>query len=519
MTKPSKNKQITELERRQALGRKMGGPDSIAFQHSRGKLTVRERIDALADEGSFDEIGVLAGSPEWNGNSLKSLTPANTLIGKIKINGRKVFVNGGDFTIRGGASDGGVADKSGYGERYAFESRLPYVRLIDASGGSVRTFEKIGMTYTPGGRVARGVEMMQTVPVASAVLGSVAGLPAVYAALCHFNVMIKNISQVFVGGPPVVKAALGADITKEELGNEKIQVNTSGVIQNLAKTEAEAFAMIQRFLSYMPQNVWEMAPRIDPTDDPARRAEELVDFIPENPRQIYDVHKLLNLVLDQDSFFEIQPHYGRSRLTGLARVDGYPVAVMANNPRFHGGTLNSTAIDKVRRLIQLADVFHLPLIYLCDEPGFMVGLEEEKKGILRDGAALAAINQMSKMPYFTAIIRQAFGVAGGLSYRPHGLYRRVAWPSARWGSMHIQGGVNAAYRREIDNADDPAAKRAEIEARLTELSSPFRTAHAFNVEDIIDPRDTRRRLIDFVEDAQPILRSQLGETARNVYLP
>ena len=155
MTKPSKNKQITELERRQALGRKMGGPDSIAFQHSRGKLTVRERIDALADEGSFDEIGVLAGSPEWNGNSLKSLTPANTLIGKIKINGRKVFVNGGDFTIRGGASDGGVADKSGYGERYAFESRLPYVRLIDASGGSVRTFEKIGMTYTPGGRVAR----------------------------------------------------------------------------------------------------------------------------------------------------------------------------------------------------------------------------------------------------------------------------------------------------------------------------------------------------------------------------
>ncbi|MBT5666810.1 MAG: propionyl-CoA carboxylase, partial [Rhodospirillaceae bacterium] len=173
----------------------------------------------------------------------------------------------------------------------------------------------------------------------------------------------------------------------------------------------------------------------------------------------------------------------------------------------------------VRRLIQLADVFHLPMIYLCDEPGFMVGLEEEKKGILRDGAALAAINQMSKMPFFTAIIRQAFGVAGGLSYRPHGLYRRVAWPSARWGSMHIQGGVRAAYRREIEDADDPAAKQAEIEARLAELSSPFRTAHAFDVEDIIDPRDTRRHLIDFVEDSQPILQSQLGETARNVYLP
>jgi acetyl-CoA carboxylase carboxyltransferase component len=173
----------------------------------------------------------------------------------------------------------------------------------------------------------------------------------------------------------------------------------------------------------------------------------------------------------------------------------------------------------VRRLIQLADVFHLPLVYFCDEPGFMVGLEEEKKGILREGAALAAVNQMSKMPFFTVITRQAFGVAGGLSYRPHGLYRRLAWPSASWGSMHIQGGVSAAYRREIQAADDPAAKQAEIEARLEELASPLRTAHAFNVEDIIDPRDTRQHLINFVEDAQHVLQSQLGETARNVYLP
>jgi acetyl-CoA carboxylase carboxyltransferase component len=162
-----------------------------------------------------------------------------------------VFINGGDFTIRGGAADGGTAGKAQFGERYAFESRMPYIRLIDASGGSVRTFEDIGMTYTPGGRVVKGVELMQMVPVVSAVLGSVAGLPAVNAALCHFNVMVKDTTQVFVGGPPVVKAALGVDITKEELGNEKVQVNTSGVIQNLAKSEAEAFDMIRRFLSYI----------------------------------------------------------------------------------------------------------------------------------------------------------------------------------------------------------------------------------------------------------------------------
>jgi acetyl-CoA carboxylase carboxyltransferase component len=513
------NEKLNELNRRREMGRAMGGADSIAFQHGRGKLTVRERIAALADDGQFDEIGVLAGAPAWDGNALESIVPSNTVIGSARIKGRRVFINGGDFTIRGGAADGGTAGKAQFGERYAFESRMPYIRLIDASGGSVRTFEDIGMTYTPGGRVVKGVELMQMVPVVSAVLGSVAGLPAVNAALCHFNVMVKDTTQVYVGGPPVVKAALGVDITKEELGNEKVQVNTSGVIQNLAKSEAEAFDMIRRFLSYMPQNVWEMPPRAEISEKSGADADELADFIPENPRKIYDVHKMLNLILDHDSFFEIQPRYGRSRITGLARIDGYPVAVMANNPRFHGGTLNSEAIAKVRRLIQLADVFHLPLVYFCDEPGFMVGLEEEKKGILREGAALAAVNQMSKMPFFTVITRQAFGVAGGLSYRPHGLYRRLAWPSASWGSMHIQGGVSAAYRREIQAADDPAAKQAEIEARLEELASPLRTAHAFNVEDIIDPRDTRQHLINFVEDAQHVLQSQLGETARNVYLP
>jgi acetyl-CoA carboxylase carboxyltransferase component len=332
--------------------------------------------------------------------------------------------------------------------------------------------------------------------------------------------MVKDTSQVFVAGPPVVKAGLGIEITKEELGNEDIQVRQSGVIANLAESEADALAQIRRFLSYLPANVWEMAPRCETSDPPDRRDEYLLDAVPRDPRRVYDAHKILRSALDQDSFFEIQAQFGRSRVTGLARVNGYPVGVMINNPRHLGGSMDKAAGEKTARLMQLCDTFHLPLVYFCDEPGFMVGLDEEKKGIVRAGARVVSLLSLSQMPYITFLTRQAYGVAGGLHYRGGpAMYRRYAWPSGHWGSMHIEGGVSAAYRREIDGAPDPAAKRAEIEARLNALRSPFRTAHAFAVEDIIDPRDTRPLLCDFVEDAQPILRSQLGQTSRIAYLP
>jgi acetyl-CoA carboxylase carboxyltransferase component len=226
------------------------------------------------------------------------------------------------------------------------------------------------------------------------------------------------------------------------------------------------------------------------------------------------------MVLDQGSFFEIQPEFARSRITGLARVDGYPVGVMINNPRFLGGSMDKAAGEKTARLMQLCDTFHLPLVYFCDEPGFMIGPEEEKKGIVRAGARIVSLLSLSKMPYMCFLIRQSYGVAGGLHFRGgNAMYRRYAWPSGHWGSMHVEGGVTAAYRREIDAAPDPEAKRMEIEARLNALRSPFRTAHAFAVEDIIDPRDTRPLLVDFVQDAQRNIPDLLGQTSRIAYLP
>lgn len=512
-------KELEELERRRQLGRQMGGEDSIAFHHGRGKLTVRERIDLLADENGFDEIGVLSGVPEWDGLELKDLKPANNVAGFAKIGGRKVAVTGGDFTIRGGSADGAVGNKAGYVEQYALQNNIPYVRLLDATGGSVRTFETMGRTYLPSQMRVVAPELLQKVPVVSAVLGSVAGLPAVNAAMCHFNVMVKNTSQVFVGGPPVVKTALGIEITKEDLGDDSVQVKKSGVICNVTETEAEAIQQIRQFLSYMPQNVWEAPPHEEPNDVAERVEEELKDIIPENPRRLYDARKIIELTVDLGSFFEIQPHFGRARITGLARVNGYPVCVMSNNPKFMGGGLDIDTIGKMRRHVQLADIFHMPMIYFCDEPGFMVGPEQERRGIIREGGAMSAIINASRMPYLTFITRQCYGVAGGLHSRGYGMFRRYAWPSGNWGSMHIEGGVDAAYRREISDADDPDAKRAEIEARLNELKSPFRTAHAFAIEDIIDPRETRLKMVEFVEDAQNIITSQLGETSKLMYLP
>ena len=508
-------KEIEELEKRHEMARGMGGPEGIARQHLQGKLTVRERIEAFVDPGSLREFMALSGSGAYENGSLVSFTPKASVDGFCTLDGRKVVFSAGDFTVRGGSgggSHGGLGMEMAANRR-ALEWRVPYIRLLDAAGGSVRSFEEMGRTYLPDGNVwsAIDAQLLRFIPVVSAVMGSVAGLPAVNACITHFNLMVKGTSQLFPGGPPVVKAALGYDVTKEDLGGYQMHARVSGVIDNLAESEEEAFAMIRRFLGYLPPNVWEMAPRGDATDAPGRREESLLSVIPRDRRRAYDAHKIVNAIVDRNSFFEIAPLYGRTRITGLARLSGYPVGVMANNPMF-GASTDVAGGEKVTRLIQLCDTFHLPIVSFADEPGFMVGLDSEKRGIERAGARMVIVTCDSQMPWATVVVGQLYGVAGQCQHRPSGMFQRYAWPSARWGSMHIEGGAAAAYRREIEAADDPEAKRQEVEARLQAIASPFRTAEATG-QDIIDPRDTRALLCEFVEDAQLVLRSQLGPTA------
>ena len=512
--------EVDELRRRQSMAEGMGGPEGIARQRRQGKLTVRERIATLADPGSFREFMGLSGTGTYEDGALAGFIPKPSVEGTLALDGRKVVVNAGDFTVRGGSGGrrGGMGQELSAVQR-AMEWRLPFVRLLDASGGSVRTFEEYGRTYLPDGNAwtVNEVQALSLVPIVSAVLGSVAGLPAINACLAHFNVMLKDISQIFPGGPPVVKAALGIDITKEELGGDHIHTRISGCIDNVAATEADAFAQIRRFLSYLPSSVHAAAPRGPVDDEPDRAEEALLSIVPRNRRQVYDARQLLNMLVDRGSFFEIAPLYGRARMTGLARIDGFPVGIMANNPRHNGGSTDVAAGSKVMRLIQLCDTFHLPLVSLADEPGFMVGPDSERMGIERAGARLVSQVCLSRMPWITIVLGKLYGVAGQCQHRPSGMFRRYAWPSANWGSMHITGGVSAAYRREIEAAPDPDAKRAEIEARLQALASPFLTAEATG-QDIIDPRETRARLVEFVHDAQPILAGQLGPPAMP-YLP
>jgi acetyl-CoA carboxylase carboxyltransferase component len=509
-------REVDEIRRRHELAAGMGGPEGIERQRKRGKLTVRERIAMLADPGTFRQFAAFRGHGEYDDDGeLVSFTPHGQVDGTCLVNGRKVFVMAGDFTVRGGASDGAhgqLGQELSVTER-ALEWRLPYIRLIDAAGGSVRSFETLGRTYLPDANsfVKTDVQLLNTVPVASVVLGAAAGIGALHTSLAHWNVMVDEIAQVFPGGPPVVKAALGLDITKEELGGPHIHVRKSSVVDNLAVDEADAIEQTKRFLSYLPSSVHDAPPRATPREAPPG-TDELLSIIPREPRRGFSPRRVIELVMDEGSFFEIAPLHGQARITGLARVDGYPIGVMANNPLHLGGATDVAAGAKALRLVQLCDTFHLPLVDFADEPGLAVGPDSELAGIERVGARLVCATVESRMPWITFAIRRLYGVGGQTHQRASGMFRRYAWPSANWGSMHIAGGASAAYRREIEAAPDPEQHRRDIEERLRRLASPFLTAEATG-QDIIDPRESRAVLVEFVLDAQRVLAEQVGPPA------
>ena len=510
--------EIEELKRRLDLARAMGGADNVERQHKAGRLTVRERIDRLLDQGSFHETGALAGVAQYEGERLVAIRPANFVMGTGRVNGRRVVVGGDDFTVRGGANDASIGGKQGYSEKMARELRLPLVRLVDGTGGggSVKTYEITGRTYVPGNPAWDVVAAaMSEIPVVAAALGPVAGLGAARVACSHFSVMVRGVSQVFVAGPPLVERAFGTPIDKESLGGWKIQMEGGGV-DNVVDSEDEAFAEIRRFLSYLPQNVWQMPARTTPDDDPRRRDDALLSLIPRNRRRGYDPRKLLGHIVDLGSFFELAPKYGPSLVVGLARLDGYPVGVLANDPAHVGGVLTAAGSEKMTRFVDLCDTFHLPVVNFVDQPGFLIGPQAEREGTIRKGVrALQAIYQAS-VPWLTVIVRRVFGVAGAGHANVQALNWRYAWPSGDWGSLPLEGGIEAAYKRELEAAPDRGALMKEIEARLNTFRSPFRTAEAFNIEEIIDPRDTRPLLVDWVPLAYENESTRLGIKTRGM---
>ncbi len=505
--------ELEELRRREELARRMGGEASVARQRERGKLTVRERIELLVDPGSWRETGMLAGRAVYGDDGgLRDFTPTNFVVGQGRVDGRRVVVQGDDFTVRGGAADAAIWEKYVWPEQAAAELRLPLVRLVDGTGGggSVKSLEDMGFSYVPplpGGEL--WVENLARVPVVGAALGPCAGLGAARVVMSHFSVIVRDVGQLFVAGPPVVAWAMNEQLDKEELGGARLQTR-AGAVDNEADDEEDAIAQIRRFLSYLPANVWEAPPIAARTDPADRREEELLSIVPRDPRKTFRMRRVLELVFDRGSVFELGARFGRSLITALARLDGRPVGVLASDSTHYGGGLTADASDKLARFVDMCDQFHLPVVNLVDQPGFVVGRESERAGTMRRGArGLFAVHQAT-VPWCSILVRKCYGIAGAAHGSGARLNLRYAWPSGNWGSLPIAGGLEAAFRRQLEDAEDPAALRAEIEARLSAVLSPFRTAEHFSIEHIIDPRETRPLLCEWAERAHELVRHELA---------
>lgn len=516
----------------------------VVRQRSRGKLTCRERIDLLLDAGSFREMGSLAGFAGYDdAGQVADFTPANHVGGWGKVDGRRTIVCADDFTSRGGHSDGAIGQKSRYLDELSIAFRCPSVRLLDGSsgGGSVASMvpkqaegaggarESTGAIKAGRPRVEGGggsflpghlgsslyAAQLSSVPVVNLLLGSVVGIGAAKAVLGHFSVMVRDIAQLFVAGPPVVSHAMGYDVTKEDLGDWRIHCR-NGAVDNLAETEAEAVAQTRRFLSYLPASVYE-APPVVACDDPAdRREEELFSIVPRKRTSTFDMRKAIRLMADKGSFFEIGPLWGTDQITGFARFAGRPVGVIASDSRHeNGGALTADGCDKLKRHLDLCDLFHLPILNLVDNPGFAVGVEHEIAATIRKGAAwMIAFAQVS-VPIFTVIMRRSFGVAGNNYATPKAAASaRVVWPAADVGGIPPEGGIEAAYKRQLAEAADPAALRAEIEARIESARGPIGPLNRFQMEEMIDPRDTRAWICEWIEDAWAVATHPAALTPR-----
>lgn len=509
-----------DLKYRRERAVKHGGERAVAKQLSQDRGLVRDRLGKLADPDSFLEIGTIAIDRRFDSQG-KELEPTSDsyVMGLAEVDGRPVAIGGEDFTVSAGHTIGLDRKKGGSGgfiEDLAHEYRVPLMMFIEGVGGGV------GMQQTTGHApivssvsFGRCFQLLSEVPVIAAGMGACAGGSAGRLVISHFSIMTKDTACVFAGGPPVVERALGRRVNKFDLGGAAVHTQISGTVDNVAVDESDAIYQMKRFLSYLPQNVWEMPPYVDTGDPPDRQDDILLELIPENRKQAYDTHTIIDVIFDHESFFEIGPDWGRSLITGLARIGGYSVGVLASNPMHIGGALDAQASQKQTRFIELCDTFHIPLVYLVDVPGFMIGEAAEREGTLRKGMRALQAMMESNIPMVTVHMRKAFGMACNSTSNPDRLHMRIGWATGEYGDMPVEGGVAAAFRREIESAEDPNAYRSQIEAKLLEDSSPWKTAEAFGLEEMVDPVETRYYIYRFIHAAQGAIRSSLGKTYRS----
>ncbi len=483
-----------------------GRPEAVARQHSQGKYTARERIERLVDKGSFLESGALVEPLRDTGFNEDLVAPADGVVtGTGLIDGRPVSIMSHDYTVLGGSTGPRGAAKANKATTTATDNGMPLVALLEGGGHRIQDGQDSRHFAAANPVFQLFARNSGWVPQAMAMLGQGFAGPTNYASLADFVVMVKGGSTMGMAGPALVKAGLGEEISKEDLGGAIFQTNQTGISDLAVETEDEAIAALQRFLSYLPANAREPLP-IQATDDPVDRAEEeLLEIIPASPRKSYDVRRIIELVADRGSVFEKKPSYARNMVTALARLNGRPVGFVANQAKHLAGMLDVKACEKASHFIALCDAFGLPLVMLIDVPGFSIGKSAEDAGLGRRSGRLMFEMGQATVPRVSITLRKGYGggyyaMGGGKAFDNNATF---AWPTAEICAMSVEGSVDVAYRRDYEAAEDPKARRQEIIDIFKSQLGAQRAAEGFGIDDVIDPRRTRETLINVFDRCAP----------------
>ena len=496
----SNEEKIQELVARNAEAELGGGQDRIEVQHQKGKWTARERIHQLLDQDSFEEMDkfVLHQSTDF-GLDKKRFPGDGVVTGYGRINGRLVYVFAQDFTILGGSLSFAVSEKICKVMDLARKNGAPLIGLNDSGGARIQ--EGISSLAGYGNIFMRNVLSSGVIPQISAIMGPCAGGAVYSPALTDFIFMVENSSYMFITGPQVIKTVTHEEVTAEKLGGAVTHNATSGVAHFSGRDDQEVLGMIRELLSFLPQNCRETPPAIEATDDPHRIDTGLREVVPDNPRHPYDMRKIVNSVIDNHYFFEVQARYAPNIIIGFGRLNGMTVGVVANQPSFFAGCLDINASIKGARFVRFCDCFNVPLLTFCDVPGFLPGTAQEFGGIIKHGAKLIYAYCEAVVPKMTVITRKAYGGAYIVMSSKH-LWGDInfAYPSAEIAVMGPEGAVNIVFKKEIKAAEDPAKKEAEmIEEYRRTFASPYRAAERGFIDEIILPEQTRPKLIKALE--------------------
>ena len=492
---------VKDLEARREEVRRMGGEERIARQHGRGKLTARERMAAFFDDGVFFEVGMHGTQMGLAAGADGKDRPAADAVvcGFGKVDGRMVCCASYDFTVKGGSIGMTGEEKVTRLRQMALRGRMPMVWFIDSGGARIDPgsshADSISLFAGSGHLFREQVHMSGVVPQVAAMVGPGAAGTAYIPGLADFVPMVKNIGSMALGGPALVKAVTGEDIAEQELGGSKIHASKSGVGDVEVANDAECIALMKRYLSFFPSSCEEQPPRLPVTDPVDRREDSLLDLLPENPRKAYDMYKLIHAVVDHGEWLDLKPRWARSIITCLARVGGQPVGIVANQPSHLGGILDVDSADKAARFMQICDAFNIPLVFLQDVPGFMVGSKVEHEGIIRHGAKMLHVMAAATVPKISVVVRKAYGagyyVMCGRAFEPDLL---VSWPSGEISVMGAEGMVGIAAKKLFGDAPPPPEVKAGIVSMIQKNIDIMKVAGWGLVDDVIDPRDTRRAI-------------------------